>query len=361
MVTLGASVFAAIQGVSGARWWAPLRPVTLSLMGAFTIPAVFLAVTLLAGLGSLYEWSHHEAAANHILAAKAVWLNRPLFLARALVVLLIWASLTSLLKSRLSAVIAGEPEAMKSYARASVGFLVVLEPSISVAFWDWVMSLEPEWFSTMFGVYGFAGTFLAGIAAIAATASFLDSRGALPRPLSPATPPRPREAALRVRHVLGVHLVLSVPADLVQQHSPEETPYYALRLQGGWKALFWLNPILNFGIPFVVLLSSKAKKNPAMLGQAALVVLIGRWLDSYVMVAPGWPVASLSRLRTRRIDSGRCGARPLFERSQIRGERGDGRPSSSPRRGSGEVARERPGVWEWAGRLAGRRASPSPL
>ncbi|HQQ76433.1 MAG TPA: hypothetical protein PLB01_03685, partial [Thermoanaerobaculia bacterium] len=67
---------------------------------------------------------------------------------------------------------------------------------------------------------------------------------------------------------------------------PEETPYYALRFQGGWTALFWLNPVVSFLVPFVILLGSRAKKSPAALGQAALVVVLGRWLDAYVMVAP---------------------------------------------------------------------------
>lgn len=284
-LALGAAVFAAIQGVSGARWWAPLRGITASVSGTYAIPAALLGLTLLLGIPALYAWARPEAASNHLLAAKAIWLNRPLFLARALVVLLAWAGLIVLLRDRLRAVEAGSPDAAPRFVRASVGFLVVLGPTISVAFWDWVMSLEPEWFSTMFAVYGFAGTFLGGIATVTAMALFLDARGALPRPLTPA-----------VRHDLGkllfgfatfwAYIWFCQYLLIWYSNIPEETPYYALRFQGGWSALFWLNPIVTFLAPFVVLLGADAKRKPAALGHAALVVILGRWLDVYVMVAP---------------------------------------------------------------------------
>ena len=291
-LALGAAVFAAIQGVSGARWWAPLRPVTASVSGAFAIPAVLLGLTLLLGLPALYAWARPEAATNHLLHAKAVWLNRPFFLARALVILLAWAGLIALLRDRLRAVESGAVEAAPRFVRASIVFLVLLGPTISVAFWDWVMSLEPEWFSTMFAVYGFAGTFLGGIATVTAVALFLDARGMLPRPLS--------EAA---RHDLGkllfgfatfwAYIWFCQYLLIWYSNIPEETPYYALRFQGGWTALFWLNPVLSFLVPFVILLGSGAKKAPAALGNAALVVVLGRWLDAYVMVAPsGGPLPS---------------------------------------------------------------------
>jgi hypothetical protein len=285
MLALGAAVFAAIQGVSGARWWAPVRMVTASAAGTLAVPAALLGATLVLGMATLYPWARPEAAANHLLAAKAAWLNRPFFLARAFVILLAWLGLVGLLRNRLRALESGEVGAAPRFAGASVGFLLVLAPTISVAFWDWAMSLEPEWFSTMFAVYGFGGTFLGGIATVTAVALFLDARGRLPQPLTSAA-----------RHDLGTllfgfamfwaYIWFCQYLLIWYSNLPEETPYYALRFQGGWTALFWLNPVLNFLVPFVMLLGSGAKKAPATLGHAALVVVLGRWLDAYVMVAP---------------------------------------------------------------------------
>ena len=293
-VALGGAVFAAIQGVSGARWWAPVRPVASALAGTLAVPGVALFLTLVLGLRTLYPWARPGAAAvSHALYAKAVWLNPSFFLARALVVLVLWMALASLLRDRLAA-LDGRPtaEANRAFARASVLFLLLLAPTLSAASWDWAMSLEPEWYSTMFSVYIFSGTFLGGIAAVAVLAIWLDRRGLLGRRLAPET-----------LHDLGkllfafgtfwAYIWFCQYLLIWYSNLPEETPYFARRLTGGWTLLFWLNPVLNFGVPFAALLSARVKRRPGFLVQVALVVLLGRWLDSYLLIAPaGSPLPS---------------------------------------------------------------------
>jgi hypothetical protein len=169
--------------------------------------------------------------------------------------------------------------------RLAIGFLVVFGITISVAWCDWSMSLEPEWFSTMFGVYGFAGTFQGGIAAVTVAALLFNSRGQLGF-----------RTTAELRHDLG-RLLLAFSlfwayiwysqfmliwyADL-----PEETPYFAARLSNGWSVLFLLNAVVNFGVPLFVLLPARAKRHPTVLLQVALIVILGRWLDVYLLVAP---------------------------------------------------------------------------
>jgi len=293
-VALGGAVFAAIQGVSGARWWAPVRPVASALAGTLAVPGAALFLTLVLGLRTLYPWARPGAAAvSHALHAKAVWLNPSFFLARALVVLVLWMALASLLRDRL-AVLDGRPsaEANRAFARASVLFLLLLAPTLSAASWDWAMSLEPEWYSTMFSVYIFSGTFLGGIAAVAVLAIWLDRRGLLGWRLAPET-----------LHDLGkllfafgtfwAYIWFCQYLLIWYSNLPEETPYFARRLTGGWTLLFWLNPVLNFGVPFAALLSARVKRRPGFLAQVALVVLLGRWLDSYLLIAPaGSPLPS---------------------------------------------------------------------
>jgi hypothetical protein len=293
-VALGGAVFAAIQGVSGARWWAPVRPVASALAGTLAVPGTALFLTLVLGLRTLYPWARPGAAAvSHALHAKAVWLNPSFFLVRALVVLVLWMALASLLRDRL-AVLDGRPsaDANRAFARASVLFLLLLAPTLSAASWDWAMSLEPEWYSTIFSVYIFSGTFLGGIAAVAVLAIWLDRRGLLGRRLAPET-----------LHDLGkllfafgtfwAYIWFCQYLLIWYSNLPEETPYFARRLTGGWTLLFWLNPVLNFGVPFAALLSARVKRRPGFLAQVALVVLLGRWLDSYLLIAPaGSPLPS---------------------------------------------------------------------
>lgn len=288
-IALGAATFLAVAGLSGARWWLPLRDVASSLAGTLPVPAVLLAVALVGGLGTLYPWAHegHGHAMGH---AKSVWLSAPLILGRALAIIAIWLGLVALLRSRLAAWVSGvAPRA--SFTRASGLFVVLLAPTLSVGFWDWAMSLEPHWYSTMFGVYAFAGAFLGALAAIVVAAVLLERRGLLPDRLDDSR-----------RHDLGkllfafstfwAYIWFCQYLLIWYANLPEEVPYYLTRLRGGWSTLFWLNPILSFGVPFLALLGAGAKKKGHVLLPVALVVLLGRWLDAWLLVAP--PVTETS-------------------------------------------------------------------
>lgn len=286
-LALGGALFLAIQVVSGARWWFPLRRVPLRLAGTLPVPLAAIALALVFGLSTLYPWSHAAVVeASALLQTKRAWLNAPLFLARAVVVGLVWLALVGALRSALDDAIAGpSPAARRRLVRASLAFLPVFAVTLSVAAWDWGMSLEPEWFSTMYAVLVFAGTLQGGIAAVTALALLLERQRRLDAPLGASG-----------RHDLGKLLfafstfwayvwfcqyLLIWYADL-----PEETGHYVSRLGGGWSTLFWLSPILCFVAPFVTQISQGAKREPRTLYQAALVVLLGRWLDTYLLVAP---------------------------------------------------------------------------
>ena len=180
-----------------------------------------------------------------------------------------------------------------------MGFLVLYAITNAVASWDWGMSLEPEWFSTMYAVYVFAGTFLGGIAAVALLVLTLERNGQLAR--------RPKPAAL---HDLGkllfafatfwAYIWFCQYMLIWYANLPEETGHYAARLSGGWSMLFYLNPILNWVVPFVVLLSAGTKRHAPTLAPVAIVVLLGRWLDCFLLVAPaagplpGFPTAAVA-------------------------------------------------------------------
>jgi hypothetical protein len=299
-LALGGGVFLAVQAAAGARWWFPLRGIPLLLARTLAAPAAALVLCLVFGLHSLYPWTRPEVAAAPVVAAKRAWLNEPLFLARALVILVAWFSLIGALSRRLGELCAHpSPPAWRRLARTAVGFSIVYAITSSVAAWDWTMSLEPEWFSTMYGVYAFAGTFLGGIAAIAVLAILLARAGMLAE--------GPADGVL---HDLGkllfafatfwAYIWFCQYLLIWYANMPEETGHHAARLGGGWSTLFYLNPVLNWVVPFVVLLGAGPKRRPTVLLQVALVVLIGRWLDAYLLIAPalgaspGFPLAALA-------------------------------------------------------------------
>ena len=169
--------------------------------------------------------------------------------------------------------------------------------TLSIASWDWTMSLEPEWFSTMYGVYWFSGFFQGGIAAVALLCLLLEGSVLVP------------SFDTQRRHDIG-KLLFGFSAFwayiwfcqymlIWYANLPEEVTYYTLRQSSGWTLLFWLNPILSFVVPFVALMSVSAKKNRNTLFHVATAVLVGRWLDSFLMVwpsvgpFPGFPVLAI--------------------------------------------------------------------
>ena len=275
-IALGAGLFAAISVVSGAQWWNGLRPIVHWTALCGIVPAMVLGLTFVLGMGSLYPWAQPGAVdASHLLHAKAAWLNRPFFLGRALLLLILFTVATRALLNRKEQVSVG----------GAAAYIVLIGLGISVASWDWLMSLEPEWFSTMFGVYGFAGAFLGGIAAIIMVAISVER-------WCPGT----FRMSTAQCHDLGkllfgfsmfwAYIWFCQYMLIWYSNIPEESVHFAARKHGIWLGLFWLNPIVSFVAPFLLLLSSHAKKNRLVLGQVASLILVGRWLDVYLMVMP---------------------------------------------------------------------------
>ena len=167
----------------------------------------------------------------------------------------------------------------------SAGGLVLFAITVSLASFDWIMSLEPNWYSTIFAVYQFAGLFQSALAAMIIAVVWLHRRGPL-------------------RDILGEHHLHDLGKLLFAFSSfwmyiwfsqymliwyaniPEETTYYVERTQGAWGVLFLLDMLLNWAVPFLVLLRRPPKQRPEILVKVAAVVLIGRWLDLYLMITP---------------------------------------------------------------------------
>lgn len=280
-VSVGAGIFMGVHAVSSARRWLALHEVTSTLSSTLLAPLVALALLFALGLGHVYPWAGHEGTA-HLAHSKQIWLDRTFFLLRAGIIALAWLGVLANLRRALAQFVARPTrEGRIALARAGALFCVVLGPTISMAFFDWGMTIEPEWSSTIYGFYGFGASFQAGIAAIAVFGLATKSAAM---------------ADADIRHRVGLflfgfstfwaYLWISQFLLIWYVNLPEEVPHYLARMSGDWAILFALNLVLNFVVPFVVLLMAKAKKHPAILFQVAGVVLIGRWLDFYLLVAP---------------------------------------------------------------------------
>jgi hypothetical protein len=296
-LALAGILFLALHYLSSAGWWTVIRRVPEAMMG-FVPVAALLTLPLYFGRHALYPWTHPETLRHDkVVAAKSAYLNTPFFFSRMLVFLALWSLFaflfrrTSLAQDRPAGVSGGGGE-HRRMVRTSAFFIVTFAVSFSLASFDWLMSLDPRWFSTIFAIYTFAGLLSSGIAAITLVVVVLRRQGALAGIV--------QESHL---HDLGkllfafstfwAYIWVSQYLLIWYSNIPEEVTFYALRTSGGWAPLFFLTPVLHWLIPFCVLLPRAAKRNPRTLQWVAVTVLLGHWLDLYVLVAP--PV--LARVR----------------------------------------------------------------
>ncbi len=289
-------LFMAIHYLSNAGWWVLIKRAPQALTG-YLLPGALVMLALYFGIHHLYEWSHEAVVvSNPLLQGKAAYLNEPFFMVRMVLFLGLWLFLAMRLEKhslRLDA--AGDPAHLRSVKRYAALFLVGFGVTFTFASFDWVMSLEPEWYSTIFAVYIFSGLFVSGLAAITLLVLFLKSRNVLP--------------GVNENHLqdLGKYLFsfstfwayiwLSQYLLIWYANLPEEAVYYVRRTSGGWYPFFLGNLFLSWVIPFVLLLARRAKRTPRVLLWASVIILAGHWLDLYLMIAPVFsPQVSLTLL-----------------------------------------------------------------
>ncbi|MBI2220125.1 MAG: hypothetical protein HYU53_02840 [Acidobacteria bacterium] len=284
-VGLGGLLFVAIQYASGADWGVAFRRVPEAMTAALPFGAAGVALVM-ALHPSLYAWT---GEGQHFTGFKALWLSTPFFFWRAAVYVALWLLFTRVIVGASRAQDRGAPAAAEQWTRTgtrwSVLFIVVFALTFWLASFDWIMSLDAHWYSTIFGIYNFAGLFSAALAVIILLLLWLRGSSEL-------------GAFVTDEHVhdLGkllfafctfwMYIWFSQYMLMWYANIPEEAGYFVRRRTDGWLPLFYLNVVLNWVVPFLALLSRPAKRNARVLASVAVVVLAGRWLDLYMMIQP---------------------------------------------------------------------------
>jgi hypothetical protein len=301
-IGLGCLFIVALEHVVGAKWSIPLRrvPERLSSLALMMGPAALLG---LLSLRFLYPWTQSETLEDPIVAGKAVWLNVPFFTLRVIVCLALWVLayrvfVTGSIRQDKNR----DPRFNLRARRFAPLFMAIFAITITVVAFDWISSLEPVWYSDIFGVYVFAGTFLSGLAATTLALLYLQGRGRL------------KEIRSDHMYNLGGFLFaftvfwsyIGFAQYLLMWYAniPEEVFWYRDRLQGAWGPLLLALAIVHFIIPFFILIPREAKGNPKFLFWAAILMLASHWLDLYWMIFPvlghiplfGWPELSFGIL-----------------------------------------------------------------
>jgi hypothetical protein len=284
---IGAMIFLSTQAVASGGWHVCFKRIPESIAATLPWAGLVLLLTLAGGMGTLFEWSHADVVANDpILAGKSQWLNVPFFLARAIVVLGVWlAFVAALLRISRRQDTEQTPAGNRRTVTLSALFLVVLAITFSVASWDWLMSLEAHWFSTVFAAYHFTGSFVSSLAMITVAAIVLRRRGSLRGIVTEAHLQDMGKLLLGLSS-FWAYLWLCQYLLIWYGNLPEEVTFYMHRHHGAWAVVSGANVMVGWVVPFLALLPRAAKRNEGFLLKAAGLLLVGHWIDLYYSIQP---------------------------------------------------------------------------
>jgi hypothetical protein len=276
-VALGALLLVAIAGISGARWFDPLRGFTLDLAG--TLPQLaLLFLVLLPGLEVLYPWVHARNLPN------AAWLSLPWFLVRAASYFAVWIGVAVTLRrwARAGGADAAAPPTPRERA-LSAAALPALGLTLTFAAFDWLMSLDPGWSSTVFGVYWFAGGFLAALAVVTLAAARTAAKRA---ERLPSAQGYALGALMLTFAVFWAYIAYSQYFIIWIANVPAEVAWYIPRVRGGWGAVALVVLVGQLALPLLVLLLYAAKRSARAMSVVAAWLLVVHYLDTYWLVLP---------------------------------------------------------------------------
>lgn len=291
-IALGALIFLMCGYAAGAGWPVAVRRFTEAVTS--TLPVLALAlVPVLLGAEELYLWIHPPAhlgeEARRLLEHKAPYLNLPFFAARGVVYVVLWASIAWALQrwsfrgDRLREPASGPPH--RKERALSAAMLPPVGLTLTFASFDWLMSLQPEWFSTAFGLYYFAGGFVASLGLVAALAHAAQRSGLVEDKLTAFH----FHALGRLLFAFSVFwaYIAFFQALLIQlANKPEEVTFFIARIHGGWGVAVWLLIFGRFLLPFFVLLPRSVKLRPPVVAGVGVFIVATHYLDIYWLVAP---------------------------------------------------------------------------
>lgn len=293
-VALGCLAIVLIHHVTGGAWGLVIRRLLESATRTIPVMAI-LFVPLLFGIGTLYEWSHADVVAKDpLLQHKQAYLNVPFFIVRTVLYFIVWSALAWVLSawSRRQDE-TGDPRLVRRFQMLGAGGLLLFVLTMTFASVDWLMSLEPHWFSTIYGILIMAGQAVSAFC-VAIAALILLSRF------------EPLSKALRADHIhdlskmlfttvlVWAYFAFSQFIIVWSGNLPEETPWYLRRMSGGWQWVGFALIMLHFGLPFMLLLSRRIKRDPRRLMGVVALVFAMRLIDLHWMIAPAFSQGSWS-------------------------------------------------------------------
>jgi hypothetical protein len=285
-ITLGCLALGMIHQLSGGEWGVLIRrPIGAASRVLPVLTVLFLPIVL--GMGHLYEWTHADIVArDEVLLHKRLYLNTGFFIGRAAFYFLVWNGLSYFLNSwSLEQDRTGDPRIPRRMQLLSAAGLVGYGLTITFASFDWLMSLEPHWFSTIYGVLVMGGQGLAAMAFLIVAIVWLSQRPPLRGVVVPGHL-HDLGNLLLAFVMLWAYFSFSQYLIIWAGNLPEEISWYVHRLHTGWRVVGAALVVFHFVVPFCLLLSRAVKREAQMIVKVAAGILIARLIDLYWLIAP---------------------------------------------------------------------------
>ena len=297
LFAVAALFFIAVNYVANAGWAVMLKRIMEAQSSYIYLGSLLLAIVVIVGKSFNYHhwvpYFHGPAAGNPdhpnfdaILESKHWLLNESSLFFFIPFVLLVWYGIR--FKLRRNSIAEDTTEGLSMFrnsTRWSAGFIFFFAFSFSALSWLIIMSIDAHWYSTMFSVYNFAISFVTALSVMMLILQYLKAKGYM------------EMVSDEVVHDLGkfmfafcifwTYIFLSQWLLIWYTNLPEETVYFNARLTDHFKPLFFLNIFMSFLAPFFVLMMRNAKRTPIVLLVAALVIVVGHWVDMYLLIMPG--------------------------------------------------------------------------
>ena len=289
-IALGALFFLALQYATETGWYAYVKRVIEGVAGYIPVGAAILLVVFLTFSftkgAHVYIWMDPDVVANDsIIANKSIYLNPIFFMIRTVIYLAIYYMFYKGFRSRslLEDQIGGTDIHFKNYRKGAT-FLVLFAVFSSTSAWDWIMSIDVHWFSTLFGWYVFAGMWTSTMVVLVLLTLHLKKNGYLPK--------------VNDSHIhdlgkwtfatsfLWSYLFFSQFMLIWYANIGEEVIYFQQRIQD-FKLLYFGMFLINFALPMLMLMSREAKRHSGILTFVGLIILVFHWVDVFMMVTPG--------------------------------------------------------------------------